>query len=152
MTTRILMVTGVIDKHVLYHRLTDRCFGQPLSIQTNAHKWAIYKHPETNTSSKFPQFNNLKCSTFSDTVKQLLSHDCMITDWRSPDEYKYLAARYNNIITARLFRTTMIEPDYKLNNWATEYLIVANTLDELELETAIKHYPFYKNYVLCDHL
>ena len=148
------MITGLMDKDVLSRRL----IGRTLGVQTNAYKLAVYKHPEADTLSKFASFKNVKCSTFSDVVKHLPNHDCIITDWYTPNEYKYLAARYNSIITVRynsMFRNINSStdiPKHGLNNWATEYLVIPHTLDGSEFETAIKYYPFYKDYVLCDHL
>ena len=151
MTTRILLVTGnlSVNKSGLY------ALHQRLITETNTCGWTVYKHPEANSllqSSKFPKFHNPKCSTFESIVKQLPNQDCMITDWRSDDEYRYLLGRYNNIITARMFRSSILESRSRLDNWATEYLIVSNTLDESEFKVATKCFPFYKNYVICDYL
>ena len=213
MTVRILMLTGYRQsgKDYLYQRLAN-----DVSLFLKPKTWTVYKHPEANTTLKFPKFNNLKDIRFSDAIKaevkteygtkscknikngrffecldmhfysardlhvtwnklrrkqdpnywvkviteklHVTNQDYMILDWHFPNEHKYLKARHNNIITARLFNSTasippaIIDSEHALNTWNTEYLIVPNSLNESEFHIAVKHFPFYTNYVACDHL
>ena len=92
-------------------------------------------------------------------VSQVRAHgDYMITDWRFPNEQEYLAARYTDIITIRVFRSDVPIPaasivsEHGLDNWCTEYLIVPESLCEVEFLAAVRQFPCYKDYVLCDSI
>lgn len=183
MTGRILLVTGA--KHIgvdNLHRLLTANNSLLFSANNNSYAWAIYKHPDS--SARFPKFDELKHVILGklDSVvqfrprnnldielhdpdyriklaaKQLQSQDnYMFTNWRSPDEHKYLVRCYNNIVTTRIFSSgahssTDSLLGHGLSNWNTEYLIVPNNQDEWEFRQAVKNFSFYQHYVLCDHL
>lgn len=82
----------------------------------------------------------------------------VVTDWRFPNEYTYLDERVTKLVTARVFRSHVPIPaaseesEHALDTWATQYLIVPESLHDEDFRKAVEVFPFYKDYVQCDTL
>jgi hypothetical protein len=73
----------------------------------------------------------------------------VVTDWRFTNEEIYVKEISSNVITCRLFRSDVAEPDkeiiseHELDNTITDFLFLSS---EDEFPDFIKKFPQYKNY------
>ena len=88
---------------------------------------------------------------WSDKVLKNIDPDRLniITDWRFHHELNYISKYDLNIMTARVYRSEVAEPDssitseHDLDNYTTDILFVR---DEQEFEIAKKRFPQYSDY------
>ena len=74
----------------------------------------------------------------------------VVTDWRFTNEENYVKENSKNVITCRLFRSDVIEPDvqivseHQLDNVLTDFLLLSS---EKDFKNVIVKFPQYKSYV-----
>ena len=85
---------------------------------------------------------------------ETLDENIMITDWRYPNELKYLLGLNFLIRTIRVFRTEVPIPEedveHHLNAFMTEYLLVPSTDHKEEFRQAVVFFPQYKGHKLVN--
>lgn len=86
-------------------------------------------------------------SQYINTDKRII-----VTDFRLLDEYQYITNNFSNVVTMRIFTSSVPIPDkninteHNLNNFTTDYLV----LRENEFNNTVKLFPQYNNYKLID--
>ena len=79
---------------------------------------------------------------------------CVVTDWRFHNEATYMLNTYNDVLTVRLYRSDIPEPDvtieseHSLDNYRTDFLLLRDNM-EGEYEKVIEKFPQYAGYVSC---
>lgn len=80
--------------------------------------------------------------------------NCVVTDWRFPNELSYTKSHCNRVITARVYRSAVPEPpmseisEHSLDSYATDFLLVIDG----EFDLAVARFPQYSGYVMCEYL
>lgn len=74
------------------------------------------------------------------------------TDWRFPNELQYAQSMFEDVVTIRVYRSDIPEPDldiaseHSLDDYVTDYLLIRDGLDG-EFEKTIQRFPQYASYV-----
>lgn len=77
---------------------------------------------------------------------------CVVTDWRYRNEVKYVLDAFENVVTVRIYRSDVPEPDmnidseHDLDKYVTDILLIEDG-KEGEFEKTIERFPQYKDYV-----
>lgn len=94
-------------------------------------------------------------SIISENIDDTLRY--IITDWRFLNEDNYIANKYHDRMTIRLFRSDVPIPDkneeseHQLDNYKTDFLLIRDDLND-EFGKAIEIFPQYKEYIQCGFL
>lgn len=82
----------------------------------------------------------------------------IITDWRYRNESDYiLNAGVNNVLTVRMYRSDVPEPDitieseHNLDNYQTDFLLLRDDI-EGEYKKIVKKFPQYQGYIQCESI
>lgn len=77
---------------------------------------------------------------------------CVVTDWRYRNEAKHVHDAFENVVTVRVYRSDVPEPDmnidseHDLDEYATDILLIQDG-KEGEFEKTVERFPQYKDYV-----
>lgn len=77
----------------------------------------------------------------------------IVTDWRYTNESFYVKQTFQNTITARIYRSNIIEPalsissEHSLDFYQTDLLILSHDLED-DFEKAVQRFPQYKDFIL----
>lgn len=75
----------------------------------------------------------------------------IVTDWRFENEIAYAQSKFDDVVTIRLYRSDIDEPDitieseHNLDTYLTDLLLVK---DEADFNVAIQKFPQYREYTL----
>jgi hypothetical protein len=81
---------------------------------------------------------------------------CVATDWRFRNEGDFVMSSLVNVVTARVYRSEVPEPDitigseHDLDNYQTSLLLLRD--DDAEFDRAVARFPQYRHYVPCETL
>lgn len=115
--------------------------GEIVSARDIYIEWGAIRRsqdPDYWCKTAFTQYNK------SDTV--------IVTDWRFPNESKYIFDNFSNVTTLRLYRSDIQEPpidvssEHSLDNIITDLLLVRSDVLN-EIDKAVEKFPQYKDYV-----
>jgi hypothetical protein len=77
---------------------------------------------------------------------------CVVTDWRFRNESEYVMKNFDEVITIRVYRSDVLEPDinidseHNLDSYQTDILLVRDDV-EGEFEKAAIRFPQYQRYI-----
>ena len=80
---------------------------------------------------------------------------CVVTDWRYHNEAKYVIDTFSDVVTVRIYRSDVPEPDadidseHNLDDYQTDLLLIQNDI-EGEFERVVEKFPQYIQYIPCE--
>lgn len=78
----------------------------------------------------------------------------VVTDWRFYHELNYVNENFKDIITTRVYRSSVIEPpmniesEHALDDYRTDFLLLPDSIDEFA--KVVERFPQYVEYVACE--
>ena len=81
------------------------------------------------------------------------NRDCyVVTDWRFRNESRYVMARFSDVLTVRLYRSEVPEPDpnieseHDLDSYCTDVVLLRDNIDG-EFDKMVEKFPQYTDYL-----
>lgn len=80
---------------------------------------------------------------------------CIVTDWRFRNEEQFVTRSLTNVVTARVYRSEVTEPDinisseHDLDDYQTSLLLAP---DDQDFDRAVNRFPQYRDYIPCEAL
>ena len=118
------------------------CTGELVSARDIYIEWGKYR--------RF-QDPNYWCKQALKSISNENSSSIVITDWRFINEGEFFLQNYENVLTIRIYRSDVLEPDinieseHQLDTRATDLLITSTSTD---FDSVVVRFPQYKDYVL----
>jgi len=97
------------------------------------------------------QNHNYWCKMVLESIDTNVTN-CFVTDWRYPNEAKFMIETYNNVVTVRLYRSDVPEPpihidsEHSLDSYRTDILLIRDDLEN-EFEKTLHKFPQYQGYI-----
>lgn len=96
------------------------------------------------------------CKAASKKIGEQDENTCwVVTDWRFHNEADFIINNYEDVITIRLYRSDVPQPDlcidseHNIDDYLADFLLLRDNV-EGEFESAISVFPQYSNYIPCE--
>lgn len=142
-------------------------YGIPLEVPDSDKDSKLYVHYQTGElvsardiyiewgSIRRSQDIDYWCKAAFNTIKSDDNAAYVVTDWRFSNEGNYVTRAFPSVITVRVYRSDVPEPDanieseHQLDYYQTDFLLLSDGVDG-EFERAVQKFPQYANYVECE--